>query len=316
MTERPTIDDIRMAHDRIRGVVHRTPVLTCSSLDRLSGCRLFLKGEHVQRVGAFKFRGACNAVLSLSDGEAKHGVCTHSSGNHAQALARAALERGIQAFIVMPTSAPRVKRLAVEGYGATVVDCEPTLAAREDTAAQVVEETGAAFIHPYDDPRIVAGAGTAAVELLEDVSDLDVMIAPVGGGGLMSGTCLAAAAMMPDIRLIGAEPEGADDASRSLVAGERISQRNPDTICDGLLTSLGQLTWPILRDHLETIVTVSDELVVEAMRLLWTRAKVVVEPSGATPLAAVLSQASPIRPGSRVGLILSGGNVDLESLPW
>ena len=312
----PTIDDIREAHERIGSVVHRTPVLTCSSLDRLTGCKLFVKGEHLQGVGAFKFRGATNAVLSLSDVEAKRGVCTHSSGNHAQALARASLERGIQAWIVMPTSAPGVKRRAVEGYGATVVDCEPTLQAREDTASQIVEETGAIFIHPYDDPRIVAGAGTAAVELLEEVPDLDVIIAPVGGGGLMSGTCLAASAMKPGIRLIGVEPKGADDAARSLVAGERILQRSPNTICDGLLTSLGQLTWPILRDHLETIVTVSDDLVVEAMRLLWTRAKAVVEPSGATPLAAVLSQESPIQLGTRVGLILSGGNVDLDNLPW
>jgi threonine dehydratase len=285
-------------------------------LNRIAGCELFCKAEHLQGVGAFKFRGATNAVLSLSDAQAKHGVCTHSSGNHAQALARAALERGIQAWIVMPTSAPRVKRRAVEGYGATIIDCEPTLQAREDTAAQVIEETGAAFIHPYDDPRIIAGAATAVIELLEDVPDLDAIIAPVGGGGLMAGTCIAALAMRPDIRLIGAEPEGADDAARSLVAGERIEQCSPDTICDGLLTSLGHLTWPVLRDRLETIVTVSDDLVVQAMGLLWTRAKAVVEPSGATPLAAVLSQASPIARGERVGLILSGGNVDLENLPW
>lgn len=312
----PTINDIRAAHDRIRGVVHRTPVITCESLDRLTGFELYIKCENLQRVGAFKFRGASNIVLGMSDAEAAKGVCTHSSGNHAQALARAALERGIPAWIVMPTSAPSVKRAAVEGYGATVIDCEPTLEARESMASEVLEDTGAIFVHPYDDPRIIAGQGTAAIELLEDAPELDAIIAPVGGGGLMSGTCIAAAALQPGIRLIGAEPEGADDAKQSLDAGEWVPQEGPDTICDGLLTSLGQLTWPILREHLETIVTVSDELVIEAMRLLWMRAKTVVEPSGATPLAAALSAACLLDSGARVGLILSGGNVDLDRLPW
>ncbi|MCH2135002.1 MAG: pyridoxal-phosphate dependent enzyme [Phycisphaerales bacterium] len=316
MAEAPTIEDIRKAHERIAGVVHPTPVLTCAAIDRITNCRVFMKAENLQGVGAFKFRGASNAVRSLSEGLASKGVCTHSSGNHAQALARAALERGVPAWIVMPTSAPRVKRMAVEGYGATVVDCEPTLQAREDTAAQVMEDTGATFIHPYDDARIVAGAATAAVELLEAVPDLDVIMAPVGGGGLMSGTCLAAAALAPAVRCIGVEPDGADDAARSLEAGEWIAQESPDTICDGLLTSLGKLNWPILRDHLETILTVSDDSVIEAMRLLMTRAKTVVEPSGATPLAALLARSGTIEPGTRVGLILSGGNVDPDSLPW
>ena len=316
MPAAPVFQDVLNAHERIRGVVHRTPVVTSSALNRLTGRRLFLKCENLQGVGAFKFRGASNAVLSLSDDEARRGVCTHSSGNHAQALARAALERGIPAWIVMPTSAPRVKRAAVEGYGATVIDCQPTLQAREETAAQVLEETGAAFIHPYDDPRIVAGAGTVAVELLEDVPDLDVIIAPVGGGGLMSGTCVAASAMKPGIRLFGAEPEGADDAAQSLAAGELVPQTSPETICDGLLTSLGNLTWPILQSHLEAVLTVSDSLVVEAMRLLMTRTKLVVEPSGAIALAAVLSRACPLEQDAHVGLVLSGGNVDPDHFPW
>ncbi|MDG2424201.1 MAG: pyridoxal-phosphate dependent enzyme, partial [Phycisphaerales bacterium] len=213
-------------------------------------------------------------------------------------------------------TAPAVKRRAVEGYGANVVPCEPTLEARETTAARIVEETGATFIHPYDDARIIAGQATAAIELLEDSGELDAVVVPVGGGGLMSGTCLSMKALSPSTRLIGVEPAGADDAARSLAAGELIPQTSPDTICDGLLTSLGQLTWPILRDHLETIITVDDAEVIIAMRLLWERAKTVVEPSGATPLAAALSPRFPVPAGSRVGLILSGGNVDLERLPW
>jgi threonine dehydratase len=312
----PVFQDVLDAHERIRGVVHRTPVVTSSAIDRLTGRRVYLKCENLQGVGAFKFRGASNAVLLLSDEAARRGVCTHSSGNHAQALARAALERGIPAWIVMPTSAPSVKRAAVEGYGATVIDCEPTLAAREATAAQVLEETGAAFIHPYDDARIIAGQGTAALELLQDVPDLDAIITPVGGGGLLAGTCLVAAARSPSVRLFGAEPEGADDAAQSLAAGELIPQTSPDTICDGLLTSLGALTWPILQSHLEAVVTVSDALVVKAMRLLMTRTKLVVEPSGAIALAAVLSRACPLEQNSRVGVVLSGGNIDPDHFPW
>lgn len=312
----PHFDDILLAHKRVAPAVHRTPILTCRSINDLTGQDLYFKCEHLQGVGAFKLRGASNAVLSLSAKEASHGVCTHSSGNHAQALARAARARGIPAWIVMPTSAPQVKREAVEGYGATVIECEPTLQAREDSAARVIEETGAAFIHPYDDPRIVAGAATAALELIEDVPDLDVIMAPVGGGGLMSGTCLAASALAPQVRLIGAEPVGADDAARSLAAGKRIEQTSPNTICDGLLTSLGQLNWSILHKHLETIVTVTDEQVIEAMRLLMTRAKAVVEPSGAVPLAAVMSPEWPVESGAKVGLIISGGNVDPDRLPW
>ena len=312
----PTIDDIRQAHERIAGVVHRTPVLRCRTLDAMTGFELHIKCEQLQRVGAFKYRGASNVVLGMSDEDASRGVCTHSSGNHAQALALAARERGVPAWIVMPTSAPSVKRSAVEGYGATVVECEPTLEARETTAAQVVADTGALFVHPYDDAGIIAGQGTAALELLEDAGELDAIITPVGGGGLLAGTCIAASAVHSGIRLIGAEPDGADDAARSLQAGSLIPQTGPNTICDGLLTSLGQLNWAVLRSHLETIVTVSDAQVIDAMRLLWSRAKTVVEPSGATPLAAAISPGCPLERGARIGLILSGGNVDLDRLPW
>jgi threonine dehydratase len=303
------MDDVRAAHDRIRPFVHRTPVMTCATLDAMSGQRLFFKCENLQRVGAFKYRGASNVVQSLSASEAGRGVCTHSSGNHAQALARAARERGIPAWIVMPTHAPSIKRDAVVGYGATVIDCEPTLKARETTAADVVADTGATLVHPYDDRQIIAGQATAAVELLEEVDDLDAVIAPIGGGGLMSGTCLAASAIRPGIRLIGAEPTGADDAARSLESGTLIPQTNPDTMCDGLLTSLSDLTWSILKGHVETIQRVSDEQVRVAMHLLWERAKCVVEPSAATVLAAVLSGECPLPSASRIGLILSGGNL-------
>ena len=312
-----TFADVQAAHARIQGMIHRTPVLTSALIDAAAGRELFFKCENFQRVGAFKFRGGCNAVASLSDAEAARGVCTHSSGNHAQAIARAARERGVPATIVMPSNAPAVKRAAVAGYGAEIILCEPTLDARETTAQAVVERTGACFIHPYDDPRVIAGQGTAALELIEEVGPLDAIIAPVGGGGLMSGTCLTARALLPDCRLFGAEPEGADDAARSFAAGRLIPQTGPDTICDGLLTGLGQLTWPILRDHLEAVVTVSDDQTLAAMRLIWTRMKIIVEPSCATPLAVALSDGFRALDGlQRVGLILTGGNVDLDRLPW
>ena len=312
----PGIEDILGAHERIRDRIHRTPVITCGMLDEICGHHVFLKCENLQGVGAFKLRGATNAIGSLSDEQAVRGVCTHSSGNHAQALARAARDRGIPAWIVMPTNSPEVKRRAVEGYGATIIPCEPTLAARESTAAAVMDEHGATFVHPYNDPMVIAGQGTASLELLEQAGDLDAVMAPIGGGGLMSGTCLAMKAKSPSTRLIGVEPLGADDAARSLAQGVLVPQESPDTICDGLRTSLGDMTWPILRDHLECIITVDDPSVIEAMRLLWERAKIVVEPSGATPLAAVMSPDCPLPKGSRIGLILTGGNVDLDRLPW
>ena len=316
-----SLSDVCAAAERLRGVAHETPALTSRQLnDLLSAAwgwpvEVSFKAECLQRVGAFKFRGAWNAISTLSEEALARGVCTHSSGNHAQALALAARERGAPAYIVMPTSAPAVKRAAVEGYGATVIECAPTLTAREEAAAAVVARTGARFIHPYNDPLIIAGQGTAALELIGQVGPLDLVVAPVGGGGLMSGTCVTTRARCPEALLWGAEPEGADDAARSLAAGRLIPQEGPKTICDGLLTSLGDLTWPILRDHLERVVTVTDAQVVEAMRLLWTRLKVVVEPSGAAPLAALLA-ARPPREVRRVGVILSGGNVDLDRLPW
>ncbi len=310
-----TIDDIRQAADRIAGLVHRTPVLTCAALDAVSGASLFFKCENFQKVGAFKMRGATNAVLSLTDEEAARGVATHSSGNHAQALALAAKLRGIPAHIVMPSNAPGVKRAAVEGYGAEIISCEPTLQAREETLAQVVARTGAAFVHPYDDDRIIAGQGTAALELLEEVPDLDVVMTPVGGGGLLSGSALATSALAPGARVIAAEPKGADDAARSLAAGKIIPSENPDTVADGLLTSLGQRNFPIIRKHVAAIWTVGDPEIIAAMKLVWERMKIIIEPSSAVCPAAVFGHADEVA-GLRIGIILSGGNVDLDRLPW
>ena len=309
--------DVQSARERIDSNVIRTPVMTCTTLDRMAGRRLFFKCENLQKVGAFKFRGACNAVLKLSDEVAASGVLTHSSGNHAQALALAAKMRGIAAHIVMPDNAPAVKQRAVAGYGARIILCELTLPARESTAAAVQAETGGTLIHPYDQPDIIAGQGTVALELMEQVEGLDAIVAPVGGGGLISGTCIAAKAMNPKIRIFAAEPAGADDAARSFAAGERIPQTSPNTIADGLLTSLGELTWPIIREHVEQIITVSDEDIIAAMRLIWERAKTIIEPSAAVGFAAVLSDHFKVLHGlQRVAVILTGGNVDLERLPW
>lgn len=308
---------VRGAAQRIAGLAHRTPLVTCATLDRLAARRLFFKCENVQKVGAFKFRGACNAVMQLADVVAARGVVTHSSGNHAQALALAAQRRGITAHIVMPSNAAAVKRRAVEGYGGRVIECQPTLAAREATAAAVLAETGGTFVHPYDHPDIIAGQGTVALELLEQVAQLDAIVAPVGGGGLISGICVAAKALAPSIRIVGAEPAGADDAARSKAIGKLILQTAPHSIADGLLTSLGVLTWPIIRDHVERIVTVSEDEIRAAMRLVWERAKLLIEPSAAVAVAAVLSSAfKAIKGVERVGVVLSGGNVDLDDLPW
>ncbi len=305
---------IEQASRRIAGLAHRTPVETCATLDRMAGRALLLKCEHLQKVGAFKFRGACNAVGKLDADLAARGVVTHSSGNHAQALALAAKMRGIRAHVVMPRSAPKVKRDAVLGYGARVIECEPTLAAREEAAAAVMAETGACFIPPYDHPDVIAGQGTVALELLAQAPDLDAVVAPVGGGGLLSGVCIAAKALRPGIRVVGAEPLGADDAARSKRAGRLIPQTGPKTIADGLLTSLGDLTWPVIRDQVDDIVTVTEEEIVTAMRLAWERAKQLIEPSAAVALAAAMGPG--LGGARRVGVILSGGNVDLERLPW
>ena len=308
--------DVQDAAERVAGTVKRTVVVSSEELNDIAGREVLLKCENLQHVGAFKFRGATNAV-SMLDEDAEMGVCTHSSGNHAQALALAAKQRGIPAYIVMPNTAPKVKVAGVQSHDAEITFCEPTLEAREATAASVIERTGATLVHPYDNPNVIAGQGTAAMELFEQAGPMDAMVAPVGGGGLMSGTCITTRALFPETRLFGAEPEGADDAARSLAADEYIPQTGPDTICDGLLTSLGQLTWPILRDHLEGIITVSDEEVIEAMRLLLKHLVMVVEPSGAASLAAVLRPEFRDLEGiSRVGLILSGGNVDPGSVSF
>jgi threonine dehydratase len=311
----PTYTDIEAAAARIRGHVHRTPVMSSQSLNALFGATLFFKCENLQRAGAFKARGATNAVLCLAPDRAQRGVATHSSGNHAAALALAALERGIRAFIVMPDNAPAVKRRAVASYGALISPCKPTLEAREAGLAAVVEATGAAVVHPYNDANVIAGQGTAALELLADVADLDAIITPVGGGGLLSGTAIAARTLTPHIRVLGAEPALADDARRSLAAGKIIPSAYPDTIADGLRTSLGELTFAILREQVDDILTAEEADIVHAMRLIWERMKIVVEPSAAVPLAAVLSEHAGLR-GRRIGVILSGGNVDLDRLPW
>lgn len=315
MHQPPTIDDIRAAAERIRPYANRTPVLTCRSIDERAGCGVFMKCENLQKVGAFKFRGACNAVFSLRDEEARRGVVCHSSGNHAQALALAARLRGIPAHIVMPDNAPAVKKAAVAGYGGQITFCPPTLQAREETQARIIQATGAVEIHPYNNPRIIAGQGTAALELLHDVPELDVVIAPVGGGGLLSGTAIAATSIRPGIRVIAGEPERADDAARSLAAGVIVPSVNPQTVADGLLTSLGDLTFPIIRARVERVVTVSEGAMIDAMRFVWERAKIIIEPSCAVAFALLWEGKINLR-GLRVGVIISGGNVDLERLPW
>ncbi len=308
---------IRAAAARIEGRAKRTPIATCSTLDERAGRSLFFKCEHYQKGGSFKFRGACNAVMKLSDAEAARGVATHSSGNFAQAVALAARARGIAAHVVMPENAPVVKRRAVEEYGARVIPCSPELAAREATLARVLAETGATPLHPYNHADVIAGQGTIALELLEQVPDLDAIIAPVGGGGMLAGISIAATALRPGIRIFGAEPQGADDAARSKQAGTLIPLTNPDTIADGLVTSLGDLTWPVLRDRVEAIVTVSEAELIAAMRLAWERGKLMIEPSAAVAVAAVLTESfRALRGIERVGVVLSGGNVDLDRLPW
>jgi threonine dehydratase/serine racemase len=318
VTHAASLADVREAARRIAPHAHRTPVLRSRTLDAMAGRELHLKCEIFQRVGAFKFRGACNAIMKLSAAVAARGVVTHSSGNHAQAVALAARLRSIPARIVMPRTALAVKRRAVEGYGATVHTCEPTEPAREAMARELVESTGGALIPPFDHADVIAGQGTAALELLEQVEGLSAVIAPVGGGGLMSGTCVAVRGLDPAVRLFGAEPAGADDAARSLRRGAFLPQESPRTVADGLRTSLGRdTTWPIIRDHVERIVVVDDEQTIAAMRLVWERMKLIVEPSSAVAVAAVLSGEFRELDGlERVGVIVSGGNVDLDNLPW
>jgi len=306
---------IRAAHARIAPHVERTPVMSCRALDAAVGARLHFKCENFQEVGAFKARGAANAVFSLTEAEAARGVVTHSSGNHGAALAWAAARRGIPAWIVMPESAPAIKQANVRGCGGLVRLCTPTLAAREAECAAVQAETGATLVHPYNDWRVIAGQGTAALELLADVPDLDAVIAPVGGGGLLSGTAIAAKGLRPGIRVWGAEPKGADDAQRSLAAGRIIPQDNPRTIADGLLTSLGELTFAVISRAVDGIATATEEGIVRAMRLTWERMRIVVEASSSVPLACLAERTLDLA-GLRVGIILTGGNVDLDRLPW
>ena len=309
--------DVRAARERILPFVHRTPLHTSRQLDERAGLSVFLKCEIFQRTGSFKARGATSAVQKLDDATAARGVVTHSSGNHAQALAWAARTRGIAAHVVMPTNAPAAKRAAVIGYGARVVDCEPTLEARERTAAAVVAETGGTLIPPYDHPDVIAGQGTIALELAQDVADLDAVVVPVGGGGMISGITLALHELAPRVRVIGAEPLAADDAARSKAAGERLLQTDPRTIADGLRTSLGTLTWPVVRDLVTRIVTPTEDEIVSAMRFVFERVKLVIEPSAAVGVAVVLGEALREDPSLRkVAVVLCGGNVDLDRLPW
>lgn len=311
----PTFTDIQSAHKRIKSQIHRTPVLTNRQVDERSGASVFFKCENFQRVGAFKFRGASNAIGTLTDAEAANGVATHSSGNHAQAVALAAKLRGIPAHIVMPENAPAVKKKAVKGYGAQVTLCESTLEGRETALAKVVEETGALFIHPYNDARIIAGQGTAAKELLEDKPELDLILTPVGGGGLLSGTAIAANGINPKVRVIGCEPEIADDAYRSFKTGELQPVQRTDTVADGLRTSLGELSFACIQKHVDDIVTVSESEIVEAMRFIWERMKIIIEASCAVPAAALFHDKIDAK-GKKVGIIITGGNVDLDHLPW
>ena len=315
VAESPSLADIQAAATRIAPHAHRTPVMRCTAIDEMLGASLHFKCENLQKVGAFKFRGACNTVLSLSDRELENGIATHSSGNHGAAVALAAQLRGTSSVVVMPSNTSAVKQTAVAHYGARIVHCEPNEESRNEILSTVIEEEGRTLVHPFNDLRVITGQGTAALEFVEQVSDLDIVMVPVGGGGLLSGTAIAVAALSPGTRIIGAEPAGADDTFRSLRAGHIIPVGVPDTIADGLRTTVGELTFPIIERHVADIVRVSEEAIVEAMRLTWQRMKLVIEASAAVPLAAALEGALDVR-DARVGIIISGGNVDLDALPW
>jgi threonine dehydratase len=309
------LDSIRSAHDRIRPYIHRTPVLTSARLDAASAASLFFKCENFQKIGAFKARGATNAVFALDEETAKRGVATHSSGNHAAALSRAAKLRGIAAHIVMPSNSSQVKVRAVEGYGGRIVFCEPNQRAREEACGRVLAETGATLIHPFENEDVMAGQGTVALELLEDVPDLDIVLCPVGGGGVLSGTAVAAKSLRPAIKIIATEPVGADDAAQSFHARRLVNQEQKNTIADGLRTDLGAPNFALIQRYVDDVVTVADESIIAAMRVIWETMKIVVESSGAVSYAAILEEKIDCR-SKRVGIILTGGNVDLESLPW
>jgi threonine dehydratase len=311
----PTLEDMLVAHERIKPYIHRTPVLTSSFLNELTGAELFFKCENFQKAGAFKVRGASNAVFGLDEETAKAGVATHSSGNHALSLSYAAGRRGIPCHVVMPRTAPQAKKDAVRGYGGIITECEPSTSSREAVFAEVEARTGAEFVHPYNDPRVIAGQGTCSKELLEQTDGLDAVIAPIGGGGMVSGTCLTLSNLAPDVKIYAAEPEQADDAARSFKAGHIIADDAPDTIADGLKVPLKELTWHFVSNHVTDILTASEQEIIDAMRLIWARMKIVMEPSSAVPLATILKNRD-VFAGKRVGVIITGGNVDLGKLPW
>ena len=312
---KPSFADIVDAHKRIKPFINKTPVLTSTYLNDITGAELFFKCENFQKVGAFKFRGATNAILSLSKEELKNGVATHSSGNHAAAFALAAKNVGTDAYIVMPNNAPKIKKDAVKDYGGIITFCESTLEARELTLNSIVDKTAAKFIHPYDNKQIIIGQGTACLELLEEIDDLNTIIAPVGGGGLLSGTSIAAKGFSNKIKVIAAEPLNANDAYKSFYANKLIPSINPNTIADGLLTSLSELTFSIIQENVDEIITVSEEKIVEAMQIVWERMKIIIEPSSALVLAVVLANKEKFI-NKKIGLIISGGNVDLLKLPF
>lgn len=311
----PTYSDVEAAHARIMPYIHRTPVLTSSFLNALTGAELYFKCENFQKAGAFKARGASNAVFGLTDTEAARGVATHSSGNHGLCLSYAAGRRGIPCTVVMPRTAPQAKKDAVKGYGGRVVECEPSTSSREAVFAKVVAETGAEFVHPYNDHRVIAGQGTCSRELNEQVSGLDAVVAPIGGGGMISGTCLTLSTVAPGVKIYAAEPKQADDAARSFRAGHIIADDAPETVADGLKVPLKELTWHFVQRHVTDILTAEEDEIVEAMKLIWKRMKIVMEPSSAVPLATILKNPEIFR-GKRVGVIITGGNVDLDKLPW
>ncbi len=311
----PTLADMLVAHERIKPHIHRTPVLTSRFINELTGAELFFKCENLQKAGAFKARGASNAVFGLTDEQAAKGVATHSSGNHGTCLSYAAGRRGIPCTVVMPRTAPQAKKDAVRGYGGRVVECEPSTSSREAVFAEVVAETGAEFVHPYNDHRVIAGQGTCSKELIEQVEGLDAVVAPIGGGGMVSGTCLTLSNLAPGVKVYAAEPLQADDAARSFKAGHIIADDAPETVADGLKVPLKELTWHFVRNHVTDILTATEDEIVEAMKLIWKRLKIVMEPSSAVPLACILANRDRFR-GRRVGVIVTGGNVDLDRLPW
>jgi threonine dehydratase len=311
----PTYDDVLAAHERIRPYIHRTPILTSSYLNGLTGAQLFFKCENFQKAGAFKARGASNAVFSLSDEQAAKGVATHSSGNHGLSLSYAAGRRGIPCKVVVPRTAPEAKKAAMRGYGAEVIECEPSTSSREAVFAEVVASSGAEFVHPYNDPRVIAGQGTCAKEMIEDMPDLDAVIAPIGGGGMVSGSCLTLSTIAPHVKIYAAEPEAADDAYQSFKKGEIVAYDAPVTIADGLKVPLKERTWHFVHNYVTDVLLASEQEIIDAMYLTWQRMKIVMEPSCAVPLAAILRHKD-VFAGKRVGVVVTGGNVDLDKLPW